>query len=188
MWGPLVAAPEELAERLAASPAGCCGGGDGSLRFRGRWSPRARRSSRRGTRRTGWRLVTFARWPRGSSRAAGRDQARYLRRPDAEVWREQRDREHQRRLTARPRAARAPAGVRRSARSPGHRAALLHDAVVAGDVRARALQAVLDPSRDHGSQGPLTGDLVCSRYADVWHLMNIAVTPESRRARKSPRS
>jgi [ribosomal protein S18]-alanine N-acetyltransferase len=27
----------------------------------------------------------------------------------------------------------------------------------------------------------LTGYLVCSRYADVWHLMNIAVTPEQRR-------
>jgi ribosomal-protein-alanine N-acetyltransferase len=27
----------------------------------------------------------------------------------------------------------------------------------------------------------LTGYLVCSRYADVWHLMNIAVAPEWRR-------
>jgi [ribosomal protein S18]-alanine N-acetyltransferase len=27
----------------------------------------------------------------------------------------------------------------------------------------------------------LTGYLVCSRYADVWHLMNIAVSPERRR-------
>ena len=27
----------------------------------------------------------------------------------------------------------------------------------------------------------LSGYLVCSRYADVWHLMNIAVTPERRR-------
>ena len=27
----------------------------------------------------------------------------------------------------------------------------------------------------------LTGYLVCSRYADVWHLMNVAVTPELRR-------
>jgi ribosomal-protein-alanine N-acetyltransferase len=27
----------------------------------------------------------------------------------------------------------------------------------------------------------LVGYLVCSRYADVWHLMNIAVTPERRR-------
>jgi [ribosomal protein S18]-alanine N-acetyltransferase len=27
----------------------------------------------------------------------------------------------------------------------------------------------------------LVGYLVCSRYADVWHLMNVAVTPEHRR-------
>ena len=27
----------------------------------------------------------------------------------------------------------------------------------------------------------LIGYLVCSRYADVWHLMNVAVTPEWRR-------
>jgi len=27
----------------------------------------------------------------------------------------------------------------------------------------------------------LAGYLVCSRYADVWHLMNIAVSPEDRR-------
>jgi [ribosomal protein S18]-alanine N-acetyltransferase len=31
------------------------------------------------------------------------------------------------------------------------------------------------------SQG-LIGYLVCSRYADVWHLMNVAVVPERRRA------
>jgi len=29
--------------------------------------------------------------------------------------------------------------------------------------------------------GGLTGYLICSRYADVWHLMNIAVMPEHRR-------
>jgi ribosomal-protein-alanine N-acetyltransferase len=29
--------------------------------------------------------------------------------------------------------------------------------------------------------GSLVGYLVCSRYADVWHLMNIAVDPEARR-------
>ena len=33
---------------------------------------------------------------------------------------------------------------------------------------------------DASGQG-LDGYLVCSRYADVWHLMNIAVTPERRR-------
>ena len=32
-----------------------------------------------------------------------------------------------------------------------------------------------------GSNG-LVGYLVCSRYADVWHLMNVAVVPERRRA------
>jgi [ribosomal protein S18]-alanine N-acetyltransferase len=31
-----------------------------------------------------------------------------------------------------------------------------------------------------GDEG-LIGYIVCSRYADVWHLMNVAVTPEWRR-------
>lgn len=31
------------------------------------------------------------------------------------------------------------------------------------------------------ADGRLVGYLVCSRYADVWHLMNVAVTPERRR-------
>src|SRR5947207_9523610 len=31
--------------------------------------------------------------------------------------------------------------------------------------------------------GQLLGYLVCSRYADVWHLMNVAVSPERRRER-----
>jgi ribosomal-protein-alanine N-acetyltransferase len=30
-------------------------------------------------------------------------------------------------------------------------------------------------------RGSLIGYLICSRYADVWHLMNVAVTPERRR-------
>jgi ribosomal-protein-alanine N-acetyltransferase len=30
-------------------------------------------------------------------------------------------------------------------------------------------------------EGILSGYLVCSRYADVWHLMNIAVAPDRRR-------
>jgi ribosomal-protein-alanine N-acetyltransferase len=29
--------------------------------------------------------------------------------------------------------------------------------------------------------GKLVGYLVCSRYADVWHLMNVAVAPDRRR-------
>jgi ribosomal-protein-alanine N-acetyltransferase len=32
-----------------------------------------------------------------------------------------------------------------------------------------------------GDRHELAGYLVCSRYADVWHLMNIAVTPDRRR-------
>jgi [ribosomal protein S18]-alanine N-acetyltransferase len=32
-------------------------------------------------------------------------------------------------------------------------------------------------------EGGLVGYLVCSRYADVWHLMNVAITPERRRER-----
>lgn len=31
------------------------------------------------------------------------------------------------------------------------------------------------------ARGDLAGYLVCSRYADVWHLMNVAVAPERRR-------
>jgi [ribosomal protein S18]-alanine N-acetyltransferase len=35
--------------------------------------------------------------------------------------------------------------------------------------------------------GTLTGYLVCSRYADVWHLMNVAVDPHRRRERIATR-
>ena len=35
--------------------------------------------------------------------------------------------------------------------------------------------------------GDLIGYLVCSRYADVWHLMNVAVEPGRRRARVASR-
>ena len=33
-----------------------------------------------------------------------------------------------------------------------------------------------------GADGPLLGYLICSRYDTVWHLMNIAVDPQRRRA------
>ena len=36
--------------------------------------------------------------------------------------------------------------------------------------------AAVDPATDG-----LVGYLVCSRYADIWHLMNVAVDPEHRR-------
>jgi [ribosomal protein S18]-alanine N-acetyltransferase len=31
------------------------------------------------------------------------------------------------------------------------------------------------------SDGHLVGYLICSRYADVWHLMNVAISPDRRR-------
>lgn len=33
----------------------------------------------------------------------------------------------------------------------------------------------------HGSDGEIHGYLVCARYDKVWHLMNVAVAPDSRR-------
>jgi ribosomal-protein-alanine N-acetyltransferase len=36
-------------------------------------------------------------------------------------------------------------------------------------------------SPDQGTAGRLEGYLICSRYGDVWHLMNIAVDPPLRR-------
>ena len=56
--------------------------------------------------------------------------------------------------------------------------------MVAGDVRARAVEALRDLPRGATDDG-LVGYLVCSRYADVWHLMNIAVDPDGA-ARGSP--
>jgi ribosomal-protein-alanine N-acetyltransferase len=38
--------------------------------------------------------------------------------------------------------------------------------------------AVVNPQLPHE---PIVGYLICSRYADVWHLMNIAVDPLARR-------
>ena len=56
-------------------------------------SPRAWRCSPTRTRDTGWRRGTSARWPRGSTPGPVTEvKPAYLRRPDAEVWREQRDR------------------------------------------------------------------------------------------------
>ena len=38
--------------------------------------------------------------------------------------------------------------------------------------------AAVDPEQP---DQPIVGYLICSRYADVWHLMNIAIDPVSRR-------
>ena len=59
----------------------------------------------------------------------------------------------------------------------GDRAQRLPDAVVALDVRRRALEAVLDlPRRLRGATG-CVGYLITSRYVDAWHVMNVAVAP-----------
>ena len=54
------------------------------------------------------------------------------------------------------------------------RRALSH-AVVAGDVRARALEAVRASAWRRRSGTRVVGYLVCSRYDRVWHVMNVAV-------------
>ena len=41
--------------------------------------------------------------------------------------------------------------------------------------------AALDAARS-GGEGRMVGYLVCSRYDTVWHLMNVAVDPDHRRA------
>lgn len=94
IWGPVVASPQELGERVAEGPAGVVAAGDGSLRFRG-WLESA-----------GVDVLPIA---NGAHQMAARHVCAlaalvepgspeevkpvYLRRPDAEVWREQRDRE-----------------------------------------------------------------------------------------------
>ena len=56
------------------------------------------------------------------------------------------------------------------------------DAVVAGHVRARAVQALRPvPGRRRRASGRLAGYLILSRYDTVWHLMNVAVDPSRRR-------
>ena len=90
-------------------------------------------------------------------------------------------------LTAPPAAAirGPPPHLRRPAAGRRDRATRLHVAVVAGDVRAGALQAErhLPGGRDPGPGGEpeLGGYLICSRYDTVWHVMNVAVDPTQRR-------
>ena len=77
-----------------------------------------------------------------------------------------------------------PSHVRRPAPGRRDRAPRLHDPLVAGDVRARAVQA---ERRLPGGRGratartELVGYLVCSRYDLVWHIMNVSVDPDRRR-------
>jgi ribosomal-protein-alanine N-acetyltransferase len=54
---------------------------------------------------------------------------------------------------------------------------------LAADHADPAIRAVCPAPRpgEGSARGSLTGYLVCSRYADAWHLMNIAVDPPFRR-------
>ena len=55
--------------------------------------------------------------------------------------------------------------------------------MVALDVRGRAREAVVGlPRRIRPTNGPLAGYLIVSRYVDAWHVMNLAVDLEHRRA------
>ena len=76
-----------------------------------------------------------------------------------------------------------PPHLRRPAAGHRDRAARLPDAVVAGDVRARA---VASPSgiclAAERRAGRSSATCICSRYDTVWHIMNVAVEPDRRRA------
>ena len=64
------------------------------------------------------------------------------------------------------------------------RAARVPDAVVARDVRARAVQAVGDlpgAGAARAASSACVGYLICSRYDTVWHVMNIAVDADHQR-------
>jgi ribosomal-protein-alanine N-acetyltransferase len=41
--------------------------------------------------------------------------------------------------------------------------------------------AAVEPAPAHGRRETVLGYLICSRYDQVWHLMNIAVDPDGRR-------
>jgi tRNA threonylcarbamoyladenosine biosynthesis protein TsaB len=91
LWEPFVAAPEELGERLAALPDPPRAAGDGSLRFRDRLEaagvevlPDADPAHRMAARHVCGLASRAPRMP------PDRVTPIYLRRPDAEVWREQR--------------------------------------------------------------------------------------------------
>ena len=73
-----------------------------------------------------------------------------------------------------------PSQLRRSAERDRDRASLVSRSLVAGDVRARAVQALEHLPR-RASRRELIGYLVCSRYHTVWHLMNVAVDTNYRR-------
>jgi tRNA threonylcarbamoyladenosine biosynthesis protein TsaB len=94
IWEPFVAGPDGIAERVASLPKTPRAAGDGSLRFRDRLEaagvevlPDADPAHRMAARHVCGLASRAPRMP------PGRVTPIYLRRPDAEVWREQRSRE-----------------------------------------------------------------------------------------------
>jgi tRNA threonylcarbamoyladenosine biosynthesis protein TsaB len=93
LWGPEAIAPDELVQRLAERGSSPLSGGDGSLRFRERLEsagvevlPDADPAHRIAARHVCELAVGVDPGPASDVKPS------YLRRPDAEVWREQRDR------------------------------------------------------------------------------------------------
>ena len=74
-----------------------------------------------------------------------------------------------------------PPDVRRPPAGRRDRAPRVPDAVVAGDVRARAVQARRASAWRRSRTRTMVGYLICSRYDTVWHLMNVSVDPSRRR-------
>src|ERR671922_450779 len=88
----------------------------------------------------------------------------------------------------------SPAGAADAAPQPRIRRLLYSDLPSVLSIERRSFPTpwslamfVLELSKPSGiclaASGPdgLMGYLVCSRYADVWHLMNVAIVPERRR-------
>ena len=82
--------------------------------------------------------------------------------------------DHRRQASSELRPRDPAAHLRGPAPGDRHRAPRFSHALVAGHVRARAVQALRHlPGRV--STTPPGGYLVCSRYDTVWHVMNVAV-------------
>ena len=88
----------------------------------------------------------------------------------------------------------SPAGAADAAPQPRIRRLLYSDLPSVLSIERRSFPTpwslamfVLELSKPSGiclasiREGSFSGYLICSRYSDVWHLMNIAVVPETRR-------
>ena len=97
VWEPFVAAPEELAERVAGLESGPLSGGDGSLRFRGQLEAAGASVLAEGDEGHLISARDVCALAAGSEPAPpGEIEPIYLRPPDAEMWREQQRRESDR--------------------------------------------------------------------------------------------